>query len=53
MFVRDVREPGRYVDVHGLPLVTSSGVTRWIQRLVTRGRHGNLNLGPVSLVSLA
>ncbi|WP_425467382.1 tyrosine-type recombinase/integrase [Rubellimicrobium roseum] len=54
MFVRNMKEPGRYADGHGLYLfVDRSGAKRWVQRLVIQGKRTDLGLGPVSLVSLA
>ncbi|TNC45936.1 DUF4102 domain-containing protein [Rubellimicrobium rubrum] len=54
VFVRSVKEPGRYADGHGLYLfVDRTGAKRWVQRLVIQGRRSDLGLGPVSLVTLA
>jgi len=45
--------PGRYADGNGLYLVVdSSGAKRWMQRLIVQGKHRDLGLGSVSLVSL-
>ncbi|WP_341214214.1 integrase arm-type DNA-binding domain-containing protein [uncultured Limimaricola sp.] len=53
-FVRQVKEPGRYADGHGLYLhVDPSGAKRWVQRIAIRGKRSDLGLGAVSLVPLA
>ena len=52
-FVRDVAEPGRYCDGHGLYLeVQPSGSRSWVQRVAVRGRRCEIGLGSFPLVSL-
>ena len=51
--VRKMSTPGRYADGNGLYLVVdSSGAKRWMQRLIVQGKHRDLGLVSVSLVSL-
>ena len=53
-FVRQVKEPGRYSDGHGLYLqVDPTGAKRWVQRIAIRGKRSDLGLGAASLVPLA
>ena len=53
-FVRQVTTPGKYFDGHGLYLrVQPNGARQWVQRIVIRGKRGELGLGNPSLVSLA
>lgn len=52
--IRNISEPGFYVDGHGLHLkVEPSGSKRWVQRLMIRGKRCDLGLGSAALVSLA
>ena len=54
VFVRSVKEPGKYFDGHGLILkVDKSGAKRWVQRIVINGKRTEIGLGSASLVSLA
>ncbi|MGM0584942.1 MAG: tyrosine-type recombinase/integrase [Pseudomonadota bacterium] len=53
-FVRQVSEPGKYYDGHGLFLrVEANGAKRWVQRLAIRGKRREIGLGSASLVTLA
>lgn len=53
-FVRQVREPGKYTDGHGLILrVAESGGRYWMQRLTVRGKRCEIGIGSASVVSLA
>ena len=52
-FVRQVAEPGRYCDGHGLYLeVHTTGRRNWLQRLVIRRQRCELGLGSYPLVTL-
>ncbi len=52
-FVRNVTEPGKYFDGHGLFLkVDGTGARRWVQRIVIRGKRTEMGLGSFPLVSL-
>lgn len=54
VFVRSVREPGKYFDGHGLFLrVEDSGSKRWVQRIVIRGKRREIGLGSADLIPLA
>jgi integrase len=54
IFVRTVKEPGRYFDGHGLFLrVQPNGSKQWVQRITVRGKRREIGLGGASLVSLA
>ena len=53
-FVRNVSEPGKYFDGHGLFLrVDKDGGRFWVQRIVIRGKRREMGLGGASLVTLA
>ncbi|MFT7577345.1 MAG: integrase [Alphaproteobacteria bacterium] len=53
-FVRNVKDPGKYHDGHGLILrVKPNGSKQWVQRIVIRGKRCELGLGSTALVSLA
>ena len=52
--VRNLREPGKYYDLHGLFLrIEPTGSRRWVQRLNVTGRQREIGLGSADLVSLA
>lgn len=52
--VRNLREPGRYIDGGGLYLVVDpSSAKRWVQRIVVQGRRRDIGLGGAATVSLA
>ena len=52
LFVKNVSEPGKYYDEHGLLLrVTAS--KQWIQRLTVHGKRRDIGLGSVTYVTLA
>ena len=52
--VRNLREPGKYYDLHGLFLrIEPTGSRRWVQRVSVAGRQREIGLGSVDLVSLA
>jgi integrase len=52
--VRNLKEPGKYYDLHGLFLrIEPTGSRRWVQRLTIYGRQREIGLGPTELVSLA
>ena len=52
--VRNLKEPGKYYDLHGLFLrIEPTGSRRWVQRLTISGRQREVGLGPAELVSLA
>ena len=52
--VRNLREPGKYYDLHGLFLrIEPTGSRRWVQRLSVTGRQREIGLGSADLVSLA
>lgn len=54
LFVKTVKEPGRYGDGNGLSLVVStSGAKRWEQRIKIQGKRCDCGHGSASLVSLA
>lgn len=54
VFVRSVKEAGKYFDGHGLILkVDKSGAKRWVQRIIINGKRTEIGLGSASLVSLA
>ena len=51
--VRQIKEPGRYVDGNGLYLVVDpSGAKRWVLRMTVHGKRRDIGLGGVSKVSL-
>lgn len=53
-FVRNVKEPGKYFDGHGLFLrVDPNGSRFWVQRIAVHGKRRELGLGSPALVSLA
>ena len=53
-FVRQVKDPGRYGDGHGLYLVVDpSGASRWVLRIQMEKRRRDIGLGSSRLVSLA
>ncbi len=52
--VRNLREPGKYYDLHGLFLrIEPTGSRRWVQRVSIAGRQREIGLGSADLVSLA
>ena len=52
--VRNLREPGKYYDLHGLFLrIEPTGSRRWVQRVSVAGRQREIGLGSADLVSLA
>ena len=52
--VRNLREPGKYYDLHGLFLrIEPTGSRRWVQRISVAGRQREIGLGSADLVSLA
>ena len=52
--VRNLREPGKYYDLHGLFLrIEPTGSRRWVQRVSVGGRQREIGLGSADLVSLA
>lgn len=52
--VKNLSEPGKYFDGHGLYLrVDANGSRFWVQRIVVRGKRCELGLGSPSLVSLS
>jgi integrase len=54
LFVKNVAEPGKYGDGHGLYLIVGpNGSKRWEQRLTIQGKRCDCGHGSVSLVSLA
>ncbi len=54
VFVRQVSNPGRYGDGHGLYLlVQPNGSKQWIQRLTIRGKRTDMGLGGASCITLA
>lgn len=54
MFAAKTRQPGRYADGNGLyPIIEPSGLRRWEQRILIRGKRRTLGLGGYPLVSLA
>ncbi len=53
-FIRNITEPGKYFDGHGLYLrIDKNGARFWVQRIVIRGRRREIGMGSPSLVSLA
>ncbi len=53
-FIRNITEPGKYFDGHGLYMrVEKNGARFWVQRIVIRGRRREIGMGSPSLVSLA
>ncbi len=53
-FVRNIAEPGKYFDGHGLYLrIDKNGARFWVQRITIRGRRREIGMGSPSLVSLA
>ena len=53
-FVRTVKEPGKYGDMHGLILRIAPGRSRqWVWRGTVHGRRRDLGLGAVDYVTLA
>lgn len=54
VFVKSVKEPGKYGDGNGLYLVVSgTGAKRWEQRLTIQGKRCDCGHGSASLVGLA
>lgn len=52
--VKNLKEPGRYVDGNGLYLIVDpSGAKRWVLRTVVHGKRRDMGLGGVTTVSLA
>ena len=52
--VRNLKEPGKYYDLHGLFLrVEPTGSRRWVQRVSVAGRQREIGLGSADLVTLA
>jgi integrase len=52
--VRNLKQPGKYYDLHGLFLrIEPAGSRRWVQRLTVAGRQREIGLGPADLISLA
>ena len=52
--VRNLRDPGKYYDLHGLFLrIENAGSRRWVQRINVAGRQREIGLGSAELVSLA
>ena len=52
--VRNLREPGKYYDLHGLFLrIEPTGSRRWVQRISVAGRQREIGLGSAELVTLA
>ena len=52
--VRNLREPGKYYDLHGLFLrIEPTGSRRWVQRVSVTGKQREIGLGSADLVSLA
>ena len=53
-FIRNIAEPGKYFDGHGLYLrIDKNGARFWVQRITIRGRRREIGMGSPSLVSLA
>ncbi len=53
-FIRNITEPGKYFDGHGLYLrIDKNGARFWVQRITIRGRRREIGMGSPSLVSLA
>ncbi|MEI4262246.1 tyrosine-type recombinase/integrase [Roseovarius sp. D0-M9] len=54
VFVRQVSQPGKYADGHGLYLlVQPNGSKQWIQRLTIRGKRTDMGLGGAAYITLA
>ncbi|WP_076522985.1 tyrosine-type recombinase/integrase [Paracoccus saliphilus] len=54
VFVKSVKEPGKYGDGNGLCLIVSAtGAKRWEQRLTIQGKRCDCGHGSLALVSLA
>ena len=52
--VRNLKEPGKYYDLHGLFLrIEPTGSSRWVQRVSVAGRQREIGLGSADLVTLA
>ncbi|MCL7404911.1 tyrosine-type recombinase/integrase [Paradonghicola geojensis] len=55
--VRQLKEPGKYYDEHGLYLRVTASHPRprknWVQRIVINGKQRELGLGSATLVTLA
>ena len=52
--VRNLKEPGKYYDLHGLFLrIERTGSRRWVQRVSVAGRQREIGLGSADLVTLA
>ena len=52
--VRNLKEPGKYYDLHGLFLrIEPTGSRRWVQRVSISGRQREIGLGSADLVTLA
>ena len=52
--VRNLKEPGKYYDLHGLFLrIEPTGSRRWVQRVSVAGRQREIGLGSAELVTLS
>ena len=52
--VRNLKEPGKYYDLHGLFLrIEPTGSRRWVQRVSVAGRQREIGLGSADLVTLS
>ena len=52
--VRNLKEPGKYYDLHGLFLrIEPTGSRRWVQRVSVAARQREIGLGSADLVTLA
>ena len=52
--IKQLSEPGRYVDGNGLYLVVDpSGAKRWLLRVMVQGKRTDIGLGSFGLVSLS
>lgn len=52
--VRNLKQPGKYYDLHGLFLrIEPTGSRRWVQRVSVAGRQREIGLGSADLVTLA
>ena len=53
VFVRSVREPGKYYDQHGLILLVRAGGTKyWVWRGTVRGKRTDLGIGTYPYITL-
>ncbi|ERL99034.1 site-specific recombinase XerD [Rhodobacteraceae bacterium HIMB11] len=51
---RNLKEPGKYYDLHGLFLrIEPTGSRRWVQRVSVAGRQREIGLGSADLVTLS